>query len=374
MRFEDAEYDETGFQREMQRISAATTPRSWSRDAEIADVFPDVIEHTERPILRTAPAPMFLLSRLVRAAGIKVVLTGEGADEMFAGYDIFREAKVRRFWAREPELGKPAASARTALSVPGAVAGRPAGHGAQVLRARSSNARICQASRTSRAGRARRRSSACSPSASSNSPRAFHVVDELLARCRATFAGWTPLAQDQYLEVRTLLPGYILSSQGDRMLMANSVEGRFPFLDADVMRLAASLPDSYKLKVLDEKHVLKRVSRGLVPPSILARKKQPYRAPDAACFVAVDGPAWVGDVTSADSVTAAGVFSPKAVEQLFQKCRGRQDAQFSNADNMAVVGVLSTQLLYRQFIQSHRPTRPITAFTTRVDRLVRGNP
>src|SRR6185503_10566037 len=53
--------------------------------------------------LRTAPAPMFLLSRLVRQAGIKVVLTGEGADEMFAGYDIFREAKVRRWWARQPQ-------------------------------------------------------------------------------------------------------------------------------------------------------------------------------------------------------------------------------------------------------------------------------
>ncbi len=70
---------------------------------DIADVFPEVVAHTERPILRTAPAPLFLLSKLVRNAGIKVVLTGEGADEMFAGYDLFREAKVRRFWARQPD-------------------------------------------------------------------------------------------------------------------------------------------------------------------------------------------------------------------------------------------------------------------------------
>ena len=69
---------------------------------DIARLFPDVVYHTERPILRTAPAPLFLLSKLVHASGIKVVLTGEGADEMFAGYDLFREAKVRRFWAREP--------------------------------------------------------------------------------------------------------------------------------------------------------------------------------------------------------------------------------------------------------------------------------
>src|SRR5438874_6517581 len=69
---------------------------------DIARVFPDVMLHAERPLLRTAPAPLFLLSRLVRASGIKVVLTGEGADEVFAGYDLFREARVRRFWSRQP--------------------------------------------------------------------------------------------------------------------------------------------------------------------------------------------------------------------------------------------------------------------------------
>jgi len=68
---------------------------------DIARVFPATIRHTERPILRTAPAPLYLLAKLVRDKGIKVVLTGEGADEMFAGYDLFREGKVRRFWARD---------------------------------------------------------------------------------------------------------------------------------------------------------------------------------------------------------------------------------------------------------------------------------
>ena len=73
------------------------------RAADIAAAFPDVIRHAERPILRTAPAPLFLLSRLVREQGFKVVLTGEGADEVFGGYDIFKEAKLRRFCARQPD-------------------------------------------------------------------------------------------------------------------------------------------------------------------------------------------------------------------------------------------------------------------------------
>ena len=90
------------------------------------------------------------------------------------------------------------------------------------------------------------------------------MVGRLLADLPAQFAAWQPLAQDQYLEVRTLLSGYLLSSQGDRMLMAHSIEGRFPFLDKEVVELANSLPPRYKLSVLDEKHVLKHVARGLV--------------------------------------------------------------------------------------------------------------
>src|SRR5207247_3405598 len=102
IRFEDAEYDETRFQREMSAFLGSDHAEVLVTRRRIAEVFPDVIAHTERPILRTAPAPMYLLSGLVHDEGIKVVLTGEGADEMFAGYDLFREAKVRRFWARQP--------------------------------------------------------------------------------------------------------------------------------------------------------------------------------------------------------------------------------------------------------------------------------
>ena len=130
---------------------------------------------------------------------------------------------------------------------------------------------------------------------------------ELLAALPPGFRGWDPLAQDQWLEIKTLLGGYLLSSQGDRMLMAHSIEGRFPFLDRDVVALAMSLPDSYKLHVLDEKHVLKRAAAGLVPAPILRRKKQPYRAPDALSFVGPDRPAWVDAVLEPRAVADAGV-------------------------------------------------------------------
>ncbi len=175
------------------------------------------------------------------------------------------------------------------------------------------------------------------------------------------------------LEILTLFGPYLISSQGDRMLMANSVEGRFPFLDVDVMEFCNALPPSYKLRVLDEKHILKRVAREIVPPDILTRKKQPCRAPDAISFVSADAPDYVGEMLSESAVTAVGVFDPRKVQGLYAKLRKRAAASggvvFSNADNMAFVGILSTQLLVDAFI---RKTPALNtgdiAFTTCIDR------
>ena len=101
--FDDAHLDESHYQQavvEQLRTDHQSIRCSYD---DICAVFPDVVWHAEKPLLRTAPAPLFLLSKLVRDASFKVVLTGEGADEFLGGYDIFKEAKIRRFWARQPE-------------------------------------------------------------------------------------------------------------------------------------------------------------------------------------------------------------------------------------------------------------------------------
>ena len=196
------------------------------------------------------------------------------------------------------------------------------------------------------------------------------AIATLLASLPRQFSQWSPLAQDQYVEVQTLLSGYLLSSQGDRMLMANSVEGRFPFLDRHVATLAESLPPAYKLRVLDEKHVLKRAAIGLVPPAILERKKQPYRAPDALSFAEPEAAEWIEEVTSAAALEAAGVFVPAAARQLVAKCRTRASGgQFSNVDNMGVVGVLSTQLVHHHFIRQPPEATAPSFIRTVVDRV-----
>ncbi|XUJ33411.1 asparagine synthase-related protein [Bradyrhizobium japonicum] len=162
VRFTDAEYDETSYQRLMARTIASEHHELIVSRQDIAEVFPKVIYHTERPILRTAPAPLFLLSKLVRERGIKVVLTGEGADEMFAGYDVFREGKIRRFWGRQPASTRRAAL----LSRLYPYISRSPVHMQAIALKSSDTAFLHQmrpASLIPRVGAARARSSACSP-------------------------------------------------------------------------------------------------------------------------------------------------------------------------------------------------------------------
>src|SRR5690606_16655081 len=101
--FDQAEFDESGHQ--MAMVQHLGTDHSTLRISprDIGAAFPRLVAHTETPLLRTAAVPMMLLADSVRAHGYTVVLTGEGADEVFAGYDLFKEAKVRRFWARQPD-------------------------------------------------------------------------------------------------------------------------------------------------------------------------------------------------------------------------------------------------------------------------------
>lgn len=373
LRFEDAEYDETRYQRMM-----ASTLDSAHREVvvtrqDIAKVFPEVIRIAERPVLRTAPAPLYMLSKLVRDSGIKVVLTGEGADEMLGGYDLFREAKVRRFWAKHPESKlRPLLFDRLypyLARSPQQARGMSLQFWAKGLD-RANEASFSHDPRWSSAAALKRMFTP----AMREGARA-DAVARLVGALPDTFKRWDPLAQAQYLEVITLLSGYLLSSQGDRMLMGNSVEGRFPFLDVNVMEFCNALPASYKLAVLDEKHLLKQVARGRIPDEIVERKKQPYRAPDALSFVGDGVPDYVGECFSERALQDAGVFDPKAARLLYDKCVKRSKdpggaQQFSNADNMAFVGILSTQLLHEQFIKRDGDIDGAdVSFRTAVDRL-----
>ena len=115
VQFSDKRFDESSFQKTA--LSAIRTEHRAVQctDEDIGELFPQVVWHAEVPTIRTAPTPLMMLSGLVRGSDFKVVLTGEGADEIFAGYNIFKEAKIRRFWARHPRIGLPAPAAQKTL-------------------------------------------------------------------------------------------------------------------------------------------------------------------------------------------------------------------------------------------------------------------
>jgi len=347
--FEDAEHDESAFQRQVAEALGTRHRAVASGSADIAASFPDVIRFTERPVLRTAPAPLYRLSGLVRDSGMKVVLTGEGADEVFAGYDIFREARVRRFCARQPgSKMRPHLFRKLYPYLPG-------------LKQQSSDylaaffgAGNDMADDPLFSHRPRFRSTAAAKIFYSDDLRVtlggYDAAEELASRLPENFRRWHPLHQAQYLESRFLLPGYILSSQGDRMAMAHGIEGRFPFLDHRLVEFAGRLTPGMKLKGLGEKHILRRVASDLLPDIISKRPKQPYRAPDSRSFAGNNEQAYVGEMLGEQAIAASGLFNPRAVAKLHQKCRTQPVSGFR--DNAAFVGILSTQLWLKGFSRS----------------------
>jgi asparagine synthase (glutamine-hydrolysing) len=161
---------------------------------------------------------------------------------------------------------------------------------------------------------------------------------------------WSELARSQYLEATIFMSQYLLSSQGDRMAMGNSVEGRYPFLDYRVIEFCNRLPDNFKLNCLNEKFLLKRMSVNKIPASITKRAKQPYRAPIAGIFFNSKSPAYISDILSSTCLQSYGLFNPQKVNLLINKIRSQKNT--SEVDQMAIAGIVSTQLLYKMFIQN----------------------
>lgn len=344
--FDSAEHDESRFQHAVASAIGSRHASIQCSGADIARIFPEVIAHAEQPVLRTAPAPLYLLAGLVRDSGLKVVLTGEGADEVFAGYDIFKESRVRRFCARKPGSRiRPLLFQRLYPYLPGLQGQSP-----EYLASFFGVDGALDDPLFSH--RPRFRNTAAAKRLFSPELRAqigsYDAAEAMAASLPERFARWHPLHQAQYLEARFLLPGYILSAQGDRMAMAHGVEGRFPYLDHRVVEFAAGLPPEMKLNGLEEKRILRRAGQALLPPEVSARPKQPYRAPDSECFIGPDAPEYVAETMSLRQVTEDGLFNPRAVDGLMAKARAQGLKGFR--DNAAFVGVLSTGLWRKNFM------------------------
>lgn len=360
--FSDPNFDENNFQRQMAEYLGTEHKVITCNYSDIGKIIPQVVWHAEKPLIRTAPAPLFLLSRLVRKNHIKVVLTGEGADEILGGYDIFREAKIRRFWAKRPDSKFRPLLMRKLYSYipnwPKATSAFLEGFYRNHL-LKTDLKYYSHLPRWDVTSRVKTLFSEEIKNRLTDYRREEFLERSLPGR----FSQWDELSRAQHIEIITLLSGNLLSSQGDRMMMANSVEGRFPFLDYRVVEFCAKLPAQLKLKVMDEKYLLKKIAKPYLPQEICSRKKQAYRAPDSASFFDGKTHAYLEDILSEENLAKTGYFDSAIVPKLVKKCKITDTNLLSAKDNMAIVGVITTLLLDKLFIKmaedAHLDTGPV---------------
>lgn len=347
--FNDPVYDESHEQQEIVSFLNTDHASVQCGPDDIAAAFRDVVWHAETTLLRTAPAPLYLLSQLVGQSGYKVVLTGEGADEILGGYDIFKEAKIRAFIQKDSASRiRPLLLRRLYPYLPISPA-ESAALAARFFDTHASPGEQFYAHRPRWKTTAWTLGFLDDDFRQSEGPGPF---DRITADWGEATAGLDFFSAAQYLESKTLLANYLLSSQGERMAMAHSVEGRFPFLDHRLVEFACTIPPKLRMKVLNEKHILKRAMDGMLPARILARKKQPYMAPDIASFTGRIGRDCIDRYLSDDALKRSGIFKPAPVRQLVGKCMRGQRQGFR--ENMAFVGILSTQILHEIFIADFR--------------------
>jgi asparagine synthase (glutamine-hydrolysing) len=289
----------------------------------------------------------------VREQGYTVVLTGEGSDEVFGGYDIFKEAKIRRFWAKYPESKFRPILLRRLYPYMKNLQSQPDAYLRAFFHVKKDDLASPFFSHLPRWDMTSKLKNFFSKETRDQLTHC-NAMGHLEAELPSRFWQWDSFSQSQYLEAAYLLPGYILSSQGDRMAMAHSVEGRFPFLDYRVVEFASCLPPQLKMKVLDEKYLLKAAAGDLIPRTIRSRPKQPYRAPDSQSFLVGPQAAklfdYVEELLAPKTIQEAGLFDAGAVGKLLDKARHGQVV--SVKDNMSLVGILSTQIVVNQFTKN----------------------
>ena len=346
LNFDNPNYDEKSYQASLiQHVNAEHSYLSVSAE-DIATNFIDTIYHTEMPILRTAPVPMGLLSSMVNNNNFKVVLTGEGADEVLGGYDIFKEAKVRHFWSvNQHSSFRPLLLKKLYpyLTLPDNQQGTFLKHFFGQSLDQPDNILFSHLPRWSTTAKAKQ-----FYSAELNAELSGQSLQKMMDSLPEKLNRMHRFNRAQYIESKSFMAGYLLTSQGDRMLAKNSVEGRFPFLDHRVIEFASKIPPKYKMKGLNEKNLLKKAMARYLPDEIINRHKQPYRAPDAQ---ALSG-RYMGEELrhhlSRDEINRNNLFDPKKVAFLLKKADSTVD--LSNSESQALVGILSTQILIEQFI------------------------
>ncbi|MGH3934042.1 MAG: asparagine synthetase B family protein, partial [Pseudonocardiaceae bacterium] len=313
---------------------------------DLAEAYPDALWHAETLVANGNGVAKYLLSRAVRDAGIKVVFTGEGADEILGGYPPFRRDMLLHNTERQrpedvekllTELDAANQISRGLFVADGVPApgldaiGDRLGWVPSAIEAFSTFAAKIYPYFTD---------------AYRNAEQPANPYTELLDTLDVPgrLAGRDPVNQALYIWTRTALPNAILTFLGDRMEMAHSVEGRLPFLDHHVAEYAAQIPVHHKIRGLREKHVLREAVRDCVLPEIYNRQKHPFLSPPAHDALAM----FCQDTLRSRHVEDQPFFDPCRVRGLMDQVAAMKPADQA-AFQGVVLGIVSTCILQQRF-------------------------
>lgn len=350
--FSDPDFDESAYQDIAVDYYKTNHSKVICSDADIANNFKEVVWHAESPLLRSSPAPMLMLSKLARKSNIQTVVTGEGSDEILGGYNIFKEAIIREFWAKEPTskyrplLLKKLYPYLSQMSNTNEMALKMF-FGYKLTE--TSSPVYSHLLRWKNTARIKNFFS----SDIKNEIKGYNPVEEFSEKNKKRLKGIDLLSRAQWIEATVFTSSYLLPSQGERMAAANSVEGRFPFLDHRVIEFCMKLKPEYKLNGLNEKYLLKTMMKSRVPKEIINRQKQPYRAPITSSFSSENRPAYIREMLSKEKINSMGFFDYEKVEMLLDKMKTKH--QITEIDNMALTAILSTQILHSCFVEKAIP-------------------
>ena len=221
-------------------------------EESIWDNLYDVIFHAESAVKESYDVCAYMLSGLVSESPAKAVLTGQGSDEFFSGYvgymvDLFRNMQKGQMSKEECEVNE-------------RLWGDP------YFRFERNHPEIRKMQKKLYSGDVRGEIN--NFSAFATSPVNIKRLENLSSQKRRS-----------YIDYKLRLSDHLLGEHGDRMFFSHSIEGRHPFLDSEFLEFAITIPDKYKLKGVDEKYILKKAAQGIVPDSIIKRKKFPFQAP-----------------------------------------------------------------------------------------------
>ena len=316
--FNQSDYDETSIAREMAAHSGADFCPIEMKPQDLADHFAEAVVQGETLMANTHAVAKFLLSKAVRNAGFKVVLTGEGSDEIFGGYPPFkRDLILHNVKGQEPsEVEAMLAELKRTNSVSqGLMLGGEPGMASLPLQ---KSLGFVPSYLEAFLGIGSRMAEFLNPDYFRDfdrTHRAQFMLSDIDVDGQMT--GREPVHQSMYIWSKTHLPNYILTVLGDRMEMAHSVEGRVPFLDHELVELVTQLPVSYKIRGLTEKYILREAVQPVLTETVYKRQKHPFLAPPATLNPNAPLFNYICDtLRSTDGLSRLPFFNRKAIMDL----------------------------------------------------------